>query len=80
MNHPVIRLFYLSPELDEKLRVRAFRTGRSQNDITVDAVRAALEEPIEHPCLENCKAGCTSRGFGYGDPHCLDEQERRGKA
>ena len=33
----------------------------------------------EHPCIERCKAGCTSRyvPYGHGDPDCLDNLRRQ---
>lgn len=78
---PVGRTVYLPPDLAEKLRVHAFRNNLSQNDVMVAAVRAALVEPIkseEHPCVWDCRLGCVSATYnGYGDPRCLNEQERK---
>ena len=38
----VVRHFYLSPEEDEAIRVMAFRSGQSQNDIMVEMIREGL--------------------------------------
>lgn len=74
---PVGRTLYLPPELAEKLRVHAFRNNLTQNEVMVAAVRAALAE-AEHPCIWDCRLGCVSATYnGYGDPRCLNEQERR---
>lgn len=73
---PVGRTVYLPPDLAEKLRVYAARLNLTQNDVMVAAVRAALKA-AEHPCVWDCRLGCTSKTYnGYGDPHCLNEQER----
>lgn len=40
----VVRHFYLSPEEDEAIRVMAFRSGRSRNDIMVEMIREGLSE------------------------------------
>lgn len=38
----ITRFIYLSPEEDNGLRVLAFRTGRSINDIIIEALRDSL--------------------------------------
>ena len=38
----VLRTVYLTPEVDEKLRVGAFQAGRSKNDLIRDAITQFL--------------------------------------
>jgi plasmid stability protein len=38
----VLRTVYLPPELDEKLKLRAFQAGRSKNDLIRDAINSAF--------------------------------------
>ena len=38
----VLRTVYLTPEVDEKLRIGAFQAGRSKNDLIRDAITQFL--------------------------------------
>jgi predicted DNA-binding protein len=40
----VLRTVYLTPEMDEKLRIGAFQAGRSKNDLIRDAITQFLAE------------------------------------
>jgi plasmid stability protein len=39
----VLRTVYLPPDLDEKLKLRAFQARRSKNDLIREAISSALE-------------------------------------
>lgn len=40
----VVRHFYLTPEEDDAIRVMAFRSGKSRNDIMVEMIREGLKD------------------------------------
>jgi hypothetical protein len=52
-------------------------------ELAAKGIRAHMAEEFrlqrldDHPCIENCKAGCTSaKPGGIGDRNCLDRSER----
>lgn len=42
----ILRTTYLPPDLDEKLRVRAFRTNQTKGELIRKALALALNEPV----------------------------------
>lgn len=42
----ILRTTYLPPDLDEKLRIRAFRSNRTKGEFIREALAMALNEPV----------------------------------
>ncbi len=43
----VLRTVYLTPKIDEALRLKAFKEGRTKNDVISDAILVSLGLPVK---------------------------------
>jgi hypothetical protein len=43
----VLRTVYLTPEIDDELRVGAFKAGRTKNDLIRDAIKLYLKTAVK---------------------------------